>query len=309
MKSVLKSVQSYLGSTRGKQAVEGYLFAAPWFLGFFIFTAGPMAISFAMSFFNYDVLTPAKFIGIENYRTLFVSDPLFWKSLYNTFYYAIFQIPLYLVVSLVIAIMMHQKVLGVRVFRTLYYLPAVTAGPATMMLWIWLFDPSTGLINQTLWKLGIYNTPLWLQSETWSKPSLILMSLWYAGSSMVIYLAGLQGIPQELYDAASVDGASKWRQFWKITLPMLSPTIFFNLIMGIIGAFQIFEQSYLMTQGGPMNSTLFYAVYLYFNAFKWLKMGYASALAWILFAIILLLTLIQFKLADRWVYYEAGDRG
>ena len=268
-----------------------------------------MIVSFVMSFFNYDVLTPASYIGFDNYRVIFTDDPLFWKALYNTFFYAFFQIPSYLVVSLVVAIMMNQKIRGIRVFRTLYYLPAVTAGPATMMLWLWLFDPSSGLINQALWALGIYDTPLWLQSEVWSKPSLILMSLWYAGSSMVIYLAGLQGIPQELYDAASVDGAGTWRQFWKITLPMLSPTIFFNLIMGIINAFQIFEQAYLMTEGGPMNSTMFYALYLYYNAFKWLKMGYASALAWVLFAIILILTLIQFKFANRWVYYELADRG
>lgn len=294
--------------TYRKKVLEGYLFASPWFIGFFLFTVGPMVVSLVMSFFEYDVLTPARFIGGGNYKTLLTNDPLFWKSLYNTFYYAVFQIPSYLVVSLLVAIMMNQKVIGIRFFRTLYYLPAVTAGPATMMLWLWLFDPSMGLINQALWALGVVNTPLWLQSEVWSKPSLILMSLWYAGSSMVIYLAGLQGIPQELYDAAAVDGAGSWTQFRKITLPMLSPTIFFNLIMGIINAFQIFEQAYLMTEGGPMNSTLFYALYLYLNAFKWLKMGYASALAWVLFVIILVLTLIQFKFADRWVYYEAADR-
>ena len=306
----MKSPKGLFGSKiNRKRTIEGYLFASPWFLGFFLFTAGPMIVSFVMSFFNYDVLTPASYIGFDNYRVIFTDDPLFWKALYNTFFYAFFQIPSYLVVSLVVAIMMNQKIRGIRVFRTLYYLPAVTAGPATMMLWLWLFDPSSGLINQALWALGIYDTPLWLQSEVWSKPSLILMSLWYAGSSMVIYLAGLQGIPQELYDAASVDGAGTWRQFWKITLPMLSPTIFFNLIMGIINAFQIFEQAYLMTEGGPMNSTMFYALYLYYNAFKWLKMGYASALAWVLFAIILILTLIQFKFANRWVYYELADRG
>ncbi len=299
----------FTSSIQRKKAIEGYLFASPWFIGFFLFTVGPMVISLVMSFYNYDVLTPPKFVGLENYKTLFTGDPLFWKVLYNTFYYAVFQIPSYLVVSLAVAVLMNQQVPGIRIFRTLYYLPAVTAGPATMMLWLWLFDPSMGLINQVLWAIGIDNTPLWLQSEVWSKPSLILMSLWYAGSSMVIYLAGLQGIPQELYDAAAVDGAGSWTQFRKITLPMLSPTIFFNLIMGIINAFQIFEQAYLMTEGGPMNSTLFYALYLYYNAFKWLKMGYASALAWVLFAIILVLTLIQFKLANRWVYYEAADRG
>ena len=223
----MKSPKGLFGSKiNRKRTIEGYLFASPWFLGFFLFTAGPMIVSFVMSFFNYDVLTPASYIGFDNYRVIFTDDPLFWKALYNTFFYAFFQIPSYLVVSLVVAIMMNQKIRGIRVFRTLYYLPAVTAGPATMMLWLWLFDPSSGLINQALWALGIYDTPLWLQSEVWSKPSLILMSLWYAGSSMVIYLAGLQGNPQELYDAASVDGAGTWRQFWKITLPMLSPTIF-----------------------------------------------------------------------------------
>lgn len=289
-----------------KKALEGYLFALPWFLGFFGLTVGPMIISLVMSFFRYDVLTPAQFIGVANYKTMFLEDPLFWRSLLNTLYYAFIQVPLYLIVSLIIAIMMNQQVRGIRVFRTLYYLPAVIIGPATFLLWMWLLDPSLGLINRILRTIGFSSPPLWLQSEVWSKPALILMSLWFSGSSMVIYLAGLQGIPQELYEAAEVDGAGVLAKFFRITLPMLSPTIFFNLIMGMIDAFQIFEQAYVTTGGGPLNSTMFYALHLYNNAFKFLRMGYASSMAWFLFVVTLLLTMCQFKVAGQWVYYEGG---
>jgi multiple sugar transport system permease protein len=201
---------------------------------------------------------------------------------------------------------MNQKVPGIRVFRSVYYLPSVVTGVAVALLWQWLLDPNFGLINSGLAKIGIEG-PGWLQDEAWSKPSLIFMNLWSVGGGMIIYLAGLQGISRDLYEASYVDGAGKMKQFWKITIPMLSPTIFFNLIMGILGGFQVFLQAYIMTGGGPVNSTMFYALYLYNKAFKDLQMGYASAMAWVLMVITLLCTLIVLKTSKSWVYYEGSD--
>jgi len=213
-------------------------------------------------------------------------------------------VPLGMAVSLGVAMLLNARVKGMAFYRTIYYLPAIVPAVASSILWIWVLNPQFGLVNVALQRLFGIAGPQWLQSELWSKPSILLMGLWGAGAGMIIWLAGLKGIPETLYEAAEIDGAGKCAAFRHVTLPMLSPYIFFNLIMGVIGTFQIFTQAYIMTSGGPVDSTLFYAYYLFNNAFRYFKMGYASALAWILFLIILALTLVQLRLGKRWVYYE-----
>lgn len=289
-----------------KEAISGYLFFSPWLIGFLVFMAGPILYSFYLSFTSYNMLAPPKWIGVMNYRILFTQDPLFWKSLYNTLYYVVFSVPINTFLGVLLAVLMNQKVPGIRIFRTIYYLPSVVSGVAVALLWQWLLDPNFGLANTMLANIGIEG-PGWLQDEAWSKPSLILMNMWSVGGGMIIYLAGLQGISRDLYEAATVDGAGKTRQFWRITMPMLTPTIFFNLIMGVLAGFQVFVQAYIMTGGGPVNSTMFYALYLYNKAFKDLQMGYASAMAWVLLFITLFFTLIILKTSKNWVYYEGGD--
>ena len=285
-----------------KEAKEGYLFILPWLVGFLIFTFGPLVASIFLSLSKWDIFSEPEFIGMANYAKMF-GDPLFKKSLWNTFYYTIFSIPLGMAGGLSLALLLNQKVKGLPIFRTLFYLPSVTSGVAVALLWKWIFNPEFGIANAIL---GWFGLPAlqWLSSPNWAMPALIIMSLWGVGGGMLIYLAGLQGIPAQLYEAAELDGAGTWSCFINITLPMLSPTLFFQLITGIIGSFQIFTQAFVMTNGGPVNATLFYVLYLYRNAFQWWKMGYASALAWFLFIVILLLTLLQFKLSKRWVNYD-----
>jgi multiple sugar transport system permease protein len=291
-----------------REAVAGYLFIAPWLVGFLLFTLGPMATSFVLSFTEYEIISPAVFVGLKNFQKIFTDDPSFWDSLRVTFTYAFVAVPLGIVVSLLIAILMNEDIPGIRVWRTIYYLPAVVSGVAVAMLWVWIFHSEFGLINLGLRFLGIKG-PAWLADPNWALWALVLMSLWSVGSGMIVKLAGLQGIPSELYEAAAIDGANWWRKFWSITLPMLSPILFFNLVMGLIGTFQYFTNAYVMTQGGPGRATLFYNLYLYQNAFSFFKMGYASALAWILFVIILAFTLAIFKSSPFWVYYEGQTRG
>lgn len=289
-----------------REAVSGYLFFSPWLIGFLVFLAGPILFSFYLSFTSYNTLSDPKWIGVLNYKILFTQDPIFWKSLGNTIYFVVFSVPINTFLGVLLAVLMNQKVPGIRLFRTIYYLPSVVSGVAVALLWQWLLDPNFGLINTMLGNLGIEG-PGWLQDKHWSKPSLILMNVWAVGGGMIIYLAGLQGISRDLYEAATVDGAGRIKQFWRITMPMLSPTIFFNLIMGVLGGFQVFLQAYIMTGGGPDNSTMFYALYLYNKAFKDLQMGYASAMAWILLLITLLFTLIILRTSKSWVYYEGAD--
>jgi len=289
-----------------RESLAGYMFASPWFLGFAVLTAGPIVVSIIFSFCRYDVLHPAEFVGLENYRRLLSDDPLFWKSLANTAFMML-GIPLGMAVGLAVAVLLNTKVRGMQIYRTIFFLPAIVPAVASSILWIWVLNPEIGLLNSVLRMLGWSNPPRWLQSSSWllgSKMAIIMMGLWGAGAGMIIWLAGLKGIPQHLYEAAEIDGANRGQKFLHVTLPMLSPYIFFNLIMGIIGTLQIFTQAFIMTSGGPDDSTLFYVYYLFNNAFRYFKMGYASALAWILFAIILVLTLIQLKLAPRWVHYE-----
>jgi len=263
-----------------------------------------MVASLYYSFTKYTVVQPPHFIGVDNYYKMFFSDARYQQALWNTAYYTIFQVPLSMALALTVAILLNQGLPGENIFRTIYYMPSVVGGVAMSMLWLWMFDPNLGLVNVVLGWFHLRG-PLWLQDPDWAKPALILMSMWGIGGQMVIFLAGLQGVPQEMYEAAMVDGASWWHKIVNITVPLITPTIFFNLIMGIIGSFQVFTSAYVMTNGGPVNSTLFYVLYLYQNAFRFFEMGYASAMAWVLFLIITGFTLLQFKLASRWVYYEA----
>ncbi len=294
-------------SHAARQRLEFYVSIAPWLIGFLLFTGGPIVASFYFSFTDWNVLKPPKWIGIDNYIELVSIDPLFWVSLYNTAFYTVGHVPLVFVVALAAALLLNQKVRFIPFFRTVYYLPTVTAGVAVSILWLWIFNPEFGLINFGLSFLGIQG-PGWLFSKEWAKPALILMSAWYFGEQMVILLAGLQGVPDHLYEAAKIDGANPAQEFRHITLPMLSPVVFFVLIVLIINSFQVFTNVYVMTRGGPADATLMYVLQMYFKAFSDLKMGYTSAMAWILFAIILILTMIQFRFANRWVYYEGDDR-
>ncbi|HVK03124.1 MAG TPA: sugar ABC transporter permease [Armatimonadaceae bacterium] len=285
----------------------GMLFISPWLLGFLIFTAGPMLTSLYLSFCKYDLHT-LQFVGAKNYEVLLTRDPLFWKSLTNTALYVLFSVPIGLTGSLLIALLLNQKVKGIALFRTAFYLPSLVPAVASALVWAWVFHPDSGILNYALSKLGI-DGPAWLMDPKTALPSLIIMSLWgIGGGRMIIFLAGLQGISDELYEAAALDGAKGWTIFRNVTLPMLSPTIFFNSVLGIIGSFQVFTSAYIMTGGGPDNATLMYVLYLYNNAFRFFKLGKASAMAWILFAILLVFTVIQFKQASKWVYYEGGEK-
>ncbi|WP_309722510.1 sugar ABC transporter permease [Armatimonas sp.] len=284
----------------------GLALISPWLLGFLIFTAGPMLASLYLSFCKYDLHT-LSFVGAKNYDVL-LHEPRFWKSLSNTAIYVLFAVPLGLTGSLLIAVLLNQKVKAIPIFRTLFYLPSLVPAVASSLVWAWVFHPDAGILNFALSKLGIQG-PKWLQDPKTALTSLIIMSLWgIGGGRMLIFLAGLQGISDELYEAAQLDGAKGWTCFRHITLPMLSPTIFFNLILGIIGSFQVFTSAYIMTGGGPNDSTLMYVLYLYNNAFREFKLGKASAMAWILFIILLGFTIVQFKNASKWVYYEGGDK-
>lgn len=292
-------------SHRFKRNLEGYLFASPWLIGFFVFTLGPFIAAFWISLHSWDILTPMRFIGINNYKIL-LADPLFWKSLRVTLVYSFAGLPLQLGLALLLAVLVNGKHFVNYIYRAIFFLPAVSSGVATAILWRWMFNPEFGLINFGIRSVGLPPPP-WLSSTDWALPAIILMSLWGVGSTMLIYLAGLQSIPEHLYESASIDGANLWTKFRFITLPMMSSTIFFTFIIGVIGSFQIFTQVYVLTSGGPDNSTLFYVLYMYQRSFQAFKMGYASALAWVLFLLILVITLIQFKLAGRWVYYESGE--
>jgi len=289
-----------------REALECYLFISPAIIGLAVFLLGPIIASAYYSFTDYDILSPPRWIGFGNYANL-MEDDLFWKSMRTTLIYSIASVPLGLIVSLLLAMLLNQNLKGIFVFRTIFYMPAVLSGVAVALLWRWLFNPDFGLLN---WFLGLFGIdgPNWIYSETWALPSVILMSLWGVGGSMLIYLAGLQSIPSDLYEAAEIDGAGRLRRFRNVTIPMLSPVIFFNLIMGIIGALQVFTEGYVLTQGGPNNATLFSVLYLYRNAFNYLSMGYASAMAWVLFLVILIFTLFIFKSSPMWVHYEGGRK-
>lgn len=298
-----------------REELMGWLFAMPWIIGFLVFTAGPMLYSLYTSFSTYNIIRDPVFIGFENYRRLFTADPLFYKGLYNTFWMVILKTPLVVVSSIIIAMLLNVAVPGERFFRGIIYLPNVLSGIAAIFLWQWILSPK-GLFNTALGWFGIQG-PGWFVDPDWTKPGMVIMGQWWIGGGVLIYLAGLKSIPTALYEAAEIDGASGWAKIVNITIPMLSPTIFFQVITGIIGAFQIFTTALILSGtnsalGGPEQSMLFYVLYLYNRAFGkvgagGLQMGYASAMAWILFIIILIITGIQLLASKRWVYYESGE--
>jgi multiple sugar transport system permease protein len=298
------------GSLARKEARWAYFFISPWIIGFIIFTLGPMLASLYLSFTDYSLGSVGSVPVLNwgaNYVKLFAGDPKFWHALVVTVTYAIIAIPLELFFGFMVAYLLNLKVPGLPVWRTLYYLPSVTPAVAGAILWGIIFNPSFGIMNWFLSLIGIKG-PGWLSSQQWALPALIIMSLWGVGGGMVIYLAGLQGIPTALYEAAEIDGANSLQKLAKITVPLMTPVIFFNLVIGIIGTFQFFTSVYVLTRGGPADATLFYNLYLYNTAFRYLNMGYASALAWILFIIVLLLTLLVFRSSSLWVYYEGEIR-
>lgn len=294
---------------RTKEAVTGYLFILPWLIGFVVFIAGPMLFSLYASFTNYDVTSQFDWVGLKNYKKMLFDDPLYWKSMYNTLYFTVFAVPIGILVGVVSAVMLNLDIPFQKMWRTIFFLPKVLTGVSVLLLWVWIFNPQDGLMNNMLRGVGITHPPLWFASAEWSKGALVIMSAWSATGGILVYLAGLQGIPKQLYEAAEIDGATGLRQFLSVTLPLLSPTIFFKLITGLNGAMQYWSSALIVTNppGSPSNSTLFNGLYMYKTAFTELKMGYASAMAWALFFITLALTAIQFYGAKRWVYYE-GER-
>ncbi len=294
---------------RTKEAIAGYIFLSPWLLGIILFIVGPMMTSGFLSFTRYDIVNPPEFVGLKNFIEIFSKDRLFWPSLLLTFRYALIVVPLSLIGALAAAMLLNQALLGTTWFRTFFFLPHLTPIVAAAVLWGWIFNADVGPINHWIRTItGSDNAPGWFRDPDWAMTGLIIMAMWGAigGNTMLIFLAGLQGVPQELYDAAVVDGAGIWAKFRNVTLPMLTPTIFFNMVLGIIGALRVFAAAYVATQGGPAYSTWFYALHIYTRAFQYFEMGYASALAWIFFFVLFVFTYVQFRQSRRWVYY-AGE--
>jgi multiple sugar transport system permease protein len=288
-------------SAARREAVTFYLSIAPWIIGFLAFTLLPMLISLYAGFTRWDLLTPPEWRGLANYERM-AADPRFWQSLKVTVLYTLAYVPLDLAGGLALALLVRPRLPGIKVFRTIYYLPVVFSGVAFVVVWMWMLHPEVGLVNQALALVGI-DGPRWLLDPQWALPALVLMSFWGWGRSMVIFLGGLSSIPDEVYEAAAIDGAGKLTRFYHITLPLISPILFFNLILSIIATFQTFTSAFVATDGGPLDATLFLVLYIYRQAFQFFNMGYASALAWVLFLIILILTLIVFKSQRFWVFY------
>jgi multiple sugar transport system permease protein len=292
-----------------QEAIAGYLFILPWLAGLLIFVIGPILASLVLSFTHWNIVTPPEWAGLYNYERIFTVDKDFVQAIKVTFTYAALTIPLGLAAGLGLSLLLNQKLRGMNVYRTLFYLPSILPAVAVTLLWVWMFNSDFGIINWVLSQFGVEG-PHWFQSPRWVLPALTIMSLWGVGGGAVIYLAGLQNINPQLYEAAEIDGASLWARFWRITLPLLSPTIFFQLVMSLIGTLQSFVTTFvafggLATPGGPQRSALFYMLYLYVKSFREFRMGYGSALAWILAIMILVLTLVVFGTSKRWVFYEA----
>lgn len=306
MASLSTRTKRSLSPARRREEIEGYLAIAPWLLGFVLFTAIPIIFSLVISFTHWDVFTPPRWVGLANYRDL-LADRRFFKSLQVTITYSALSLPLGLIGGLLLALLLNMRLPGIHIFRTLFYLPSVIAGVAVATLWLWIFNPHYGLANTLLRRIGIEG-PMWLTDPQTALYTMVLTSLWGIGGGAIIYLAGLQNIPPQLYEAAELDGAGPLRRFRHITLPLLTPTIFFLLLTGIIDIFQIFTNVAVLTEGGPEDSTLLYMYYLYIVGFKSYKFGYASAIAWVGASISLLLALIVFRTQRQWVYYEA-ERG
>jgi multiple sugar transport system permease protein len=281
---------------------DGLLFTSPFIFGVVVLWIGPMLYSLYLLVHRWNMLAPPEFIGLGHFERM-LDDPLVSTSLYNTAYYTFVGVPLQLLVAFALAVMLNQDIWGRGIYRTIYYLPSITPAVAFAVVWVQILNPEFGVLNEVLAWVGL--GPInWLFDPVWAKPAFIIMTLWLTGFQMIIFLAGLQGVPKELQEAAEIDGANTWRRFFSVTIPIISPIIFFNMIIGIIGSFQVFTSAFIMTDGSPQNSTLFMVLYLYRNAFELFKMGYAAALAWLLFIIIMIFTAIQFFFANRWVYYE-----
>ncbi len=287
-----------------REALEGYLGLAPWVAGFLIFTTIPILFSAVISLTQWTGMTEPLWIGLNNYRRMFTDDPLFWQALKVTVGYVILSVPLKLVFGIGLALLLNLKVPGMNIFRTLFYIPAVISGVAVSLMWIWMLQPDTGIANTLLGYLGIQG-PRWFWDSDWALPSIALMSVWRVGGSAIIYLAGLQNIPAQLYEAAQIDGANAWNRFWRITLPLLTPTIFFQIIIEMIDSFKVFTEAFVITQGGPLKATFFYLLYFYQEAFQNFNIGYASALVLVLTVVILAVTIVINRTSRRWVFYEA----
>ncbi len=288
-----------------RSLITGLLFISPWIVGFFAFTAYPIIASLYYSFTLYDIINPPTWVGLRNFQIMFTTDPTFGTALFNTVYFVVLGLPIAIVVSFLLAGLLNNQIVGRPTFRTIFFLPSIFPVVAVAMVWLWLYNPNYGLINSTLAGLGLHVVPF-LSDPSIAKLSLIVMAVWGQGGSIVIFLAALQDVPREMYDAAKVDGANGFQRFVNITVPLCTPSILFVLITGLIGWFQYFTPVYIMTQGGPLQSTNVYAYYLFQSAFQFFTMGYASALAWVLFVIIVIFTYVTFRTSARWVYYSGG---
>ena len=287
-----------------KENLTIFAFTSPWIIGFLSFGIYPIIISFYYSLCQYDVLREPMFIGLENYRTIFYEDAYFWKTIWNTLYYTIFRVPINIFLSLLVAILLNRTLKASGLIRATFFLPSLISGVALSVIWIWIFNPQIGLLNTILAFFGLKG-PLWLQDENWSKLSLVIMSTWsIGGGRMLVFLAALQNVNPNLYEALKLDGGNDLQCFWHITLPLISPVIFLWSVIEVIASMQMFTEAFIMTKGGPLESTLFYHLYLYNQAFENFNMGYASALAWILLVITLIITLAQFRLSKKYVYYD-----
>lgn len=304
--TALNAIQPARRRNSRREATVAYLFLSPWLFGFVVFLAGPMIASLYFSFTEYKVIAPPRWIGLANYTRMFTDD-LFFKSLDVSARYTLFSVPLGITAALAIALLLHQPIIGRGIFRLIFYLPSIISGVAVATVFAWIFNYRFGVLNYLLSLIGV-SGPNWLGHPRWALWAFVVMSLWGIGGNVVIFLAALQGVPKPLYEAADLDGASGSQQFWDITLPLISPAVLFVAITGIIYTFQTFTQAFILTQGGPANATLFYLYYLYKNAFTWFEMGYASALAWVLFLIIITCTLLLLRISTSWVYYEGEAR-
>ncbi len=305
MDTIRRATRWFTATHARRESVAGYLFASPWLLGFLGLTLVPILLSFYYSFCRYDVLRPPMFVGFDNYRLLLTESPKFYKSIYNTVYYTALRVPLVMIGSLAVAILLAPPRRGMGLARTIYYMPSIISGVALSIIWLWMYNPKFGLVNQALALIGVHG-PLWLESPGWSKEAIILMGIWsIGGGRMIVLIAGLNGIPRHLYESALVDGAGWWSRFRHITLPQISGALFLLTVVEVIVSFQVFTEAYLMTSGGPLDSTLFYNLELYYKAFRDYEMGIASALAWLLFVGTLLVTLFLFWGSRKLVYYEA----
>jgi multiple sugar transport system permease protein len=308
--SRFRSPWAHLSAMQRREARAGMLFVLPWVISLLVFTAYPVVASVTLSFTDYSIVQAPNWVGLQNYATMFTGDPSFWPAVRNSLFYAVFSVPLGLVLSLALALVLNMRAAGMSLYRTLFYLPSVVPPIAGTIVFIVMFEPQAGLVNTLIRQVGL-PAPAWFSDPAWSKPGLIIMSLWGIGATTLIFLAGLQDIPKSLLESASIDGAGPWQKLWNIILPLLSPVILFNLVMNIIGAFQVFAQPLVIggTTGAPLESMLMYMVHIYRNAFRYFKMGYASALSVVLFVAVMLVTFVIFRSARLWVFREDDGSG